>query len=216
MITREAYQIKGREESLAVKALTVRNKVKFKDLSDALGKYPGYMSSLLYPDRKNKISISRKALDTLAELVTGNKNGLDEYFAKVCIQYGRHRKENANRELAEEETPGENQKAKATPQESKYGMFKPGNGYRYVFSLNGEEKAVYGMTHNECYKKAKELTEKHEAPKTEPPIPDGQITMKLSDTDAVILSERLSNCLEMTRRAWRRTSTRRFAVFTAY
>lgn len=194
MISRVSYKIKDSEAADAVKLIIWKNHMTQKELSHVLGKNnPNFMSLLLFTRRKNKQGINRYELDRLAEILTGDKGGLDEYFTKACTQIGRPKKEEVvSQKPAEEKPDDENHKARLR---NKYGIFKSGNGFRYVFSLDGEDRTVYGMTHNECYRKAKELTEKHEAPKTEPPVPDGQITMKLSDTDAVILSERLFKLL---------------------
>lgn len=194
MISRVSYKIKDAEAADAVRLIVWKKHMTLKELSHVLGKNnPNFMSLLLFTRRKNGTRIQRGELDRLAEILAGSKDGLDEYFTKVCSHIGRPRKEDVvSQKPAQEKPDDENHKARLR---NKYGIFKSGNGFRYVFSLDGKDRTVFGMTHNECYKKAKELTEKHEAPKTEPPVTDGQITMRFSDTDAVILSERLFKLL---------------------
>lgn len=185
-MVREVFKIKDKESADAVKDIIRSNHVSMTELSEMLGKNRNYVCALLFIGKNNKrISIRKKDLEEISSVLTGRPDGMYQYFERYNIVFR-----------------GNSIKAPATvntlpfdagkPAEIKtqYGMFKSGNGYRYTFSNNGKDRTVYGMTHSECYRKAKELTEAQKEP-----VAENKITLSLCDGDALILSGRLFKLL---------------------
>lgn len=185
-MAREVFKIKDKASADAVKDIIRPKHVSMTELSTMLEKSENYTSALLYIGKDNKRnSIRKDALEKLSMLLTGSKDGLFQYFERHNIIFrGRPRNVTATVNALPLDA------GKPAEIKTQYGMFKSGNGYRYAFSDNGKDRTVYGMTHGECYRKAKELTEAQKEPVTE-----SKITLSFCDGDALILSERLFKLL---------------------
>lgn len=185
-MTREVFKIKDKESADAVKDIIQSKHVSMTELSTMLEKSENYTSALLYIGKSNKRnSIRKDALEKLSMLLTGSKDGLFQYFERRNIMFrGRPRNVTSTVNTLPLEA------GKPAEIKTQYGMFKSGNGYRYTFSDNGKDRTVYGMTHSECYRKAKELTEAQKEP-----VAENKITLSFCDGDALILSERLFKLL---------------------
>lgn len=185
-MAREVFKIKDMASADAVKDIIQSKHVSMTDLSRMLGRNRNYVTALLCVLKNNKrISIRKDALEKFSMLLTGSKDGLYQYFERYNIVFRGNPKKvptTVNTLPVEAGNPAEIK--------TQYGMFRSGNGYRYTFSDNGKDRTVYGMTHSECYKKAKELTEAQKEPVTE-----SKIALSLCDGDALILSERLFKLL---------------------
>lgn len=185
-MAREVFKIKDKASADAVKDIIQTKHVSKTELSKMLGMNRNYVSALLFIGKNNKrISIRKKDLETISSVLTGRPDGMYQYFERRNIVFrGNPRKAPAtvNTLPFDVEKPAEIK--------TQYGMFKSGNGYRYTFSDNGKDRTVYGMTHSECYRKAKALTEAQKEPAAE-----NKITLSFCDGDALILSERLFKLL---------------------
>lgn len=185
-MAREVFKIKDRGSADAVKDIIQTKHFSKTELSKMLGMNRNYVSSLFLIGKNNKrISIRKNELEKFSILLTGSKDGLYQYFERHNIVFrGKPRKVTATVNTLPVEA------GKPAEIKTQYGMFKSGNGYRYTFSDNGKDRTVYGMTHSECYRKAKELTEAQKEP-----VAESKIALSLCDGDALILSERLFKLL---------------------
>ena len=185
-MVREVFKIKDKASADAVKDIIRSNHVSMTELSEMLGKNRNYVCALLFIGKNNKrISIRKKDLEAISSALTGRPDGMYQYFERYNIVF---RGNSIKAPTTVNALPLE--AGKPAEIKTQYGMFKSGNGYRYTFSDNGKDRTVYGMTHNECYKKAKELTEAQKEPAAE-----NRITLSFCDGDALILSERLFKLL---------------------